>query len=64
MSSILDPFLAILAIIIPLGLAYVIIMLQARKPPSVWLHGYAISRDDVLPEGAQPSRAEEKHAAR
>jgi hypothetical protein len=31
MDAILEPLLAILAIVIPLGLAYVIVLLQSRK---------------------------------
>jgi hypothetical protein len=64
MNSILDPFLAILAIVIPMGLAYIVITLQARRPPSVWLNVSANIRDKLLQQGAQPSRVEEKHAAR
>jgi hypothetical protein len=59
--NILDPFLAILAIVVPLGLAYVVITLQARRPPSVWLNVSANARDTLSKNGHNFSRANEKH---
>jgi hypothetical protein len=64
MNSIVDPLLAILAIVVPLGLAYVVIALQARNPQSVWLNVSANARNKFSPKGEPSSPAEEKYASR
>ncbi|MGO8753846.1 MAG: hypothetical protein ACLQHK_01295 [Gallionellaceae bacterium] len=62
MDKILEPLLAILAIVVPLGLAYVIVLLQSRKPACGCRKPTA--RDDLLQKRTGLSRAEEEHAAR
>jgi hypothetical protein len=64
MDAVLEPLLAILAIVVPLGLAYVIVLWQSRKPACGCRKVSAITRDDLLQKRAELSRAEEKHAAR
>ena len=53
-----------LVIIVPLGLAYVILLLQSRKPACGYPKLSAMTRDDLLQKRTELSRAEEKHAAR
>ena len=48
MNSILDPILGILAIVVPLGFAYVILSMQSKTP--------VIPRDELLQERAELSR--------
>jgi hypothetical protein len=48
MDNILEPLLAILAIVVPLGLAYVIVVLQSRKPAFGCRKVSAITRDVPL----------------
>jgi hypothetical protein len=64
MNNILEPLLAILAIVAPLGLAYVILLLQSRKPACGCRKVSAMTRDDLLQKSTELSRAEEKYAAR
>ena len=64
MNTILEPLLAMLAIIVPLGLAYVILLLQIRKSACCCRKASAITRDDLLQKRAELSRAEEEHTAR
>lgn len=64
MSTILEPLLAILAIVVPLGMAYVIVLLQSRNPACDCREGSATTRDDLLKKRMELSRVEEKHAAR
>jgi hypothetical protein len=64
MDAILEPLLAMLVIIVPLGLAYVIVLLQSRKPACGCRKVSAMTRDDLLQKRTELSRAEEKHAAR
>jgi hypothetical protein len=64
MSTILEPLLAILAIVVPLGMAYVIVLLQSRNSACGCRKASAITRDDPLQKGMELSSAEEKHAAR
>jgi hypothetical protein len=45
MDAILEPLLAILAIVVPLGLAYVIVLLQSRKSACGCRKVSAITRD-------------------
>jgi hypothetical protein len=45
MNSILEPLLAILAIVAPLWMAYFILLLQARKPAGGCRKSSAITRD-------------------
>ena len=63
MNTILEPLLAILAICFPLGMTYVILSLQMRKPTSGCLEASAIARDDLPQKGMELSSVEEKHAA-
>jgi len=63
MNSILEPLLAILAIVIPLGMAYVILLLQSRKPAcGRWKASAAIAHNNLLHK--KLTRAEEKNTAR
>jgi hypothetical protein len=64
MDAILEPLLAMLVIIVPLGLAYVIVLLQSRKPACGCRKVSAITRNDPQQKRTELSRAEEKHAAR
>ncbi len=64
MDSILEPLLAILAIVIPLGLAYVILVLQARKSAGSCRKASAITHNELSHEMAKLARADEKNAAR
>jgi hypothetical protein len=63
MNSLLDPLLAILVIVVPIGLAYIVIMLQARKPPSVWLNVSPMARDKLSKKGRDLSCTRNKSAA-
>jgi len=64
MSAILDPLLAILAIVVPLGLAYVILLRQAHNPACDCRKEFAIARNDLRQAGMELSHAEEKYGAR
>jgi len=64
MNSIMEPLLAILAIVVPLGMAYVILLLQARKPTGGCRETSAIPHNDLRHKMAKLARAEEKHTAR
>jgi hypothetical protein len=48
MDAILEPLLAILAIVVPLGLAYVIVLLQSRRPDCGCRKASAITCDSPL----------------
>ena len=48
MNNIMEPLLAILAILVPLGLAYLILLLQSRKNDSGSCKSSAMARDDLL----------------
>ena len=63
-NIILEPLLAILAIVVPLGLAYIILLLQARKSAGGCPKASAITHNDLLHKMAKLARAEEKHTAR
>ena len=56
----LDPLLAILAIVVPLGLAYVVIRLQTRK----YHKEFAGEHDDLSQKGKELLRTDEKRVAR
>jgi len=60
MDEILEPLLAILAIVIPIGLAYLILFLQASKPVCNGQNLSATARDVLLPGKTALSRAEKK----
>ena len=71
MNSFLIPLLAIrvpehelfvLAIVVPLGLAYVILLWQAHNPACDYRKESAITRDDLLQKSMELSRVEGKHA--
>jgi hypothetical protein len=64
MDTILEPLLAILVIVIPIGLAYVILFLQANKPACGGRKVSAVTRNDLLLDGTELSRAEKKQAVR
>jgi hypothetical protein len=63
MSSILESLLYILAILFPLGMTYVILLLQTSNPPSSRRKTPATARDDLLQNMACLSCAKDKHAA-
>ena len=62
MNSILEPLLGILAVLAPIGMAYVILLLQSRKPDGVRRKEFAFARNDALHKGL--IRDEEKIVAR
>lgn len=64
MNAILEPLLAVLAIVVPLGMAYIIVLLQSRKPACGQRKASAITRDGLLPKRMELSSAEEKYVAR
>jgi hypothetical protein len=64
MDNILEPLLALLVIIVPLGLAYVILFWQSHKSARGCRKASAMTRDDPLQKRTELFRAEEKHAAR
>jgi hypothetical protein len=64
MDSIFDPILAILAIIVPLGLAYVVIQKQVCKSLDVFPNLSAMTRKESPQEESDLSSAEKKQAAR
>lgn len=64
MDTIFDPMLAILAIIVPLGLAYIVIQKQAHKPPFVYPNLSAMTCKGAQQETNELSSAEKKQAAR
>ena len=64
MDTILGPLLAILAIVVPLGLAYVIVLLQSRKPGYGCRKVSAIARNDLLQKSTELPCPEEKQAGR
>lgn len=64
MNNILAPLLAILAIIIPLVVAYVIVTLQERKPVCNCRKESASNRAAMPQNGEGLSHAEEKSGVR
>lgn len=64
MNSILEPLLAILAIVVPLGLAYAILLWQSRKPPCDGRKVFAGTRDDPQQKRTKLPRAKEERAVR
>ena len=58
-DTVFDSSLALLAIIVPLGVAYVILLWQARKSPCGRRKAPAITREELLQK-----RAELSHAAK
>ncbi len=64
MNSILEPLLAILAIFVPLGMAYVILLFQSRKPADRCRKESTITHNNLLNKMAKLSLADEKNAAR
>jgi len=62
MDAILEPLLAVLAILFPLGMTYVILLLQLHEPASG--RRKVSAHDDTMQEEAELSRAEEKRTAR
>jgi hypothetical protein len=63
MNSILNPLLAVLAIVVPLGLAHVILLWQERNPACDCREEFSITRDDLRQAGMELSHAEEKFGA-
>ena len=57
-NSILEPLLTILAVLAPLGMAYVILLLQARKPSGGCRKSSAITRNDLQRKMAKLARTE------
>ncbi len=64
MNTIFDPMLAILGILIPLGVAYVILFIQSRYLDYGYPNVPATTRDEQRQEEVELSRAEKKQAAR
>lgn len=59
----IEPLFAILTVVAPLGLAYVILLWQSRKPARICREAPANARDDLLQNSAGLSCADDKHAA-
>jgi hypothetical protein len=57
-DSILEPLLAILAIVVPLGLAYAILSWQSRKQAGGCRKSSAITRNDLQRKMVKLSRIE------
>jgi len=64
MDGILEPLLAILVIFAPLGMAYVILVLQSRKRANDYRKEFVISGYVLMRQRAEIFRAEEKNTAR
>lgn len=64
MDSFPNPLLAILAIVVPLGLAYLILLWQAHNPACDYRKESAITRDNLRQGGMELSHAEKKYGAR
>jgi len=64
MSSILEPLLALLVIVAPLGLAYVILSLQARKSAGGHRKAPAILHSAQQQKRTELFRSEEERATR
>jgi hypothetical protein len=64
MNSLLNPLLAIIAIVVPLGLAYTILLWQAHNPVCDYRKEYRITCDELRHEEMKLSHAEEKYGAR
>lgn len=64
MNNILEPLLTILAIVVPLGVAYVIVTLQEPKPDWGFRKESAVTRDELLQKRTELSHSEEKYGAR
>ncbi len=62
MSNAIDPFLGLIGIAIPIGVAYVILLLQSRKPCSDHLKTSASACNELLQERTEESSAEENRA--
>lgn len=63
MNAVVDPLLGLLCIALPLGLAYVILLLQSRNPDGVRRKAPAITPVELEQEVMELSCAEEKRAA-
>ena len=59
MHDLMEPLLAILAVIVPLGLAYVILLLQSRKSASGCRKPSATPRDALLQKKTDLFRTEQ-----
>ena len=59
-----DPLLAIIGIVVPLGVAYVILFFQSRHLDYGHPKEPATTRDEPQQENTELSRAEKKQAAR
>jgi hypothetical protein len=64
MSSLLNPLLAIFCIVVPLGLAYAILLWQAHNPVCDYRKEYRIAYDELRHVEMKLSHAEEKYGAR
>ena len=64
MDTVWDPLLAILGIVVPLGVAYVILFFQSRHLDYGHPKVPATTRDEPQQEKAELSRAEKKQVAR
>lgn len=64
MNSMLNLLLAILAIVVPLGLAYVILLWQEHNLVCDCRDEFAITCDDLRQERMKLSHAEEKYGVR
>ncbi len=61
MDTVLDPMLAVFAILVPLGLAYINVLWQARESTCGRRKAPAITREELLQKRAELSHAEEKY---
>ena len=63
MDTVLYPLLAIFGILVPLGVAYVILFMYARKPDSSGSRKSSIARNDLLQKRTE-SRAAKRYGSR
>ncbi len=63
MNIVLDPLIAFLGVVVPIGLAYIILLLQSRKPCSGDRRTSASACNELLQKRTKESCAEENRAA-
>jgi hypothetical protein len=62
MDAILEPLFAILSVFVPLGLAYVIVLLQSRKSRHACENAYSNRQDHLMRKGKKFPRVNESDA--
>ena len=64
MDIVFDSSLALLAIIVPLGVAYIVLFFQSRYPDYGYPKALATTGDELQHERSELSRAEKRQAVR